>query len=190
MKKLTLLLLTLVAVSLPQFAQAQAQEYDLKKVDVEFVLTPEYTVNPRARQVRSQKWMQVEATFDAKPDFTEDLIFNYYIYFNKRLFVGRVHHVTIQKGRDLHSVAYISPNSIANILGGKQLTPSALENVTVTITKPGISAPLARKDWKPSVGEWWATMKAEEGFVVDKRETPFAPLSWDYYEALKPVTPR
>ncbi len=190
MKKFTFLALTLLAAAFIPSASAQGSEYDIKKVDVAFVSTPEYRVDPPARQVRAQKWMQVEVTFEAKPDFTEELVFNYYIYFTKRLFVGQVHHVTIQKGRDLHSVAYISPKAIADILRGKQLTPSDVENVSVTITKPGIAAPLASKSWKPSQGEWWATMKQENGYVVDKSQTPFAPLSWDYYEALKPATTR
>jgi len=186
MKKLALFALTLLTAAAPVFSQAN-QEYQVKKVEVSFVTTPEYNVNPPAKQVRSQKWMAVDVTFDAKPEVTDELVFNYYILFNKRLFVGQVHHVSILEGRDLHSVAYMSPRAIAQILGKKQLTASDLENVSVTITKPGISAPVALGSYKPSRGEWWGTMKQEQGYVVNKSETPFAPLSWDYYEALKPA---
>ncbi len=188
MKKLALFALTLLAAAAPVFSAAS--EFDIKKVDVSFVFTPEYTVSPPVKQVRSQKWMAVEVTFDAKPDFTDELTFNYYVLFAKRLFVGQVNHVSIQKGRELHSVAYISPKAITQILGGRQPTASDLENVTVTISKPGISTPIAEGSFKPSRGAWWGTMKAEPGFVVNKSETPFAPLSWDYYEALKPSSQR
>jgi len=188
MKKVALFALTMLAAAAPVFSAPA--EYDIKKVDVSFVSTPEYTVNPPAKQVRAEKWMAVEVTFEAKPDFTDELAFNYYILFAKRLFVGQVHHVSIQKGRDLHSVAYISPRGIAQILNGRTPTASDLENVSVTITKPGISAPIAAKSYKPSQGEWWGVMKQEQGFVVNKSETPFAPLAWDYYEALKPAASR
>lgn len=190
MKPFTFAVLAFLFAAIPFSHAQQRGEYEIKKVEVSFVDTPAYTVSPPARQVRAKKWMQIEVSFDSKADFTEELVFNYYIYFTKRLFVGRVHHVTIQKGRDLHSVAYMSPNAIADILRGKQLSPADVENVSVTITKPGIAAPISAKSWKPSTGEWWATMKQEEGFVVDKSQTPFAPLAWDYYEALKPTTTR
>ena len=186
MKKLALFALTLLVAAAPVFSA----DYDVKKVDVAFVDTPAYTVNPPAKQVRSQKWMAIEVSFDAKPDFTDELTFNYYVLFAKRLFVGQVHHVSIQKGRDLHSVAYISPKAIAQILGGRVPTTSDLENVSVTVTKPGISAPISVGSFKPARGEWWGTLKQEPGFVVNKSETPFAPLSWDYYEALKPASSR
>lgn len=187
MKKIALFAMALLAAAAPVFSNP---DFEIKKVDVAFVSTPEYNVNPPAKQVRPQKWMTVEVTFEAKPEFTDELSFNYYVLFAKRLFVGQVNHVSIQKGRDLHSVAYISPKAIAQILGGKLPTASDLENVSVTITKPGISAPIATGSFKPSRGEWWATMKQEPGFVVNKSETPFAPLSWDYYEALKPASSR
>lgn len=183
MKKAALFALSMVVAAAPAFTQ-QA-EYDIKKIDVSFVDTPAYQVNPPARQVRSQKWMAVEVTFDAKPEFTDELIFNYYILFGNRLLVGQVAHVSIQKGRELHSIAYVSPRSLSRLLEGRQITASDLVNVAVTIAKPGIPAPVATKSFKPSQGEWWNTMKQETGFVLNKSETPFAPLSWDYYEAIK-----
>lgn len=183
MKKAALFAFSMVVAAAPAFTQQQ--EYDIKKIDVSFVDTPAYQVNPPARQVRSQKWLAIEVTFEAKPDFTDELIFNYYIYFNKRLFVGQINHVTIEKGRELRSIAYMSPRSIRRIMEGQQVKPSDLENVAITIAKPGIPAPVASKSFKPSRGDWWTVIKQEPGFVLNKSETPFAPLSWDYYEDIK-----
>jgi len=185
MKKL-LLTVALLALVTPLFAASP--DFDLKKVDVSFVSTPEFMTNPPARVVHAQKWMVIEATFDAKPDFTDELDFTYYILFANRLFVGHISHVSIQKGRELHSVAYMSPKAIAQILEGKQPTGSDLANVSVTIGKPGISEPISIKSWKPATGQWWAKMKQEDGFVLNKLQTPFASLSWDYYETLKPAS--
>ncbi len=186
MKKFTLFALALLVAVIPAFAA----EYDIKKIDVNLVSTPEYQVNPPAKQVRSKKWIAIDITFEAKPDFTDELQINYYVFFAKRLFYGQVTHVSIQKGRDLHSVAYISPSAIAEILQGRQLNLSDVENVAVTITKPGIGAAIAEKTLKPGTGKWWEAFKREEGFILNKSQTPFAPLSWDYYEALKPASTR
>ena len=52
----------------------------------------------------------------------------------------------------------------------------------VTITKQGQL--VAEGSWKGK-GQWWSTMQQVNGYVLNKNETPFAPLAWDYYEAIK-----
>jgi len=200
MKKLTLLALTLLAYALPCLAAPQtAGEFVVKKVEVEYVDTPEYQVNQptkAASPTRQHKWVKVEVTFEAVPEFTEELAFNYYVLFAERLFVGRVTHVNILKGHELHSVMFMSPQTIARILtnsANKRQAPVVsglpITNISVAICKPGVSAPLAVGHYKKgAVGEWWASLKQEEGYLLNKTETPFAPLSWDYYEAIKPAS--
>lgn len=190
MKKVSLFALSLCAVASVAFA---AEDYPIKKVDMALVNTPQYTVNPPAKQPRPGQWIAIEVAFDAAPELINELTFNYYVSFMAeptKVYVGRVSHVSIQKGRDLHSIAYISPKSISRILKGKTLTNADIENITVTITKPGMSAPISAKGLKPFNGEWWGSRQAEEGYVVNKSETPFAPLAWDYYEAIKPAGTR
>ena len=186
MKKFTLSAFTLLAMAAPVFAAGS--DVEIKNVSVQFIQSPEYAVNPPIHQARSEKWMEVEVTFEAKPDFTPELAFNYYIFFAKHLIVGHVNHVNIPKGRELRSVAYVSPNAIGMLTNGRQFTGADLENVSVTVTSPGVAAPMSMKSFKPSTGEWWAALKQEEGFVVNKSETPFAPLFWDRYVPLKPTT--
>ena len=185
MKKFTLFAFAISALA--STVLAGSSEFDVKKVEVSFVTSPEFQTVPPAKPVRAQKWMVIDVTFDAKPEFTDQLDLNYYVLFAKRLFVGHISHVSIQKGRELHSVAYIAPKAIAQILSGKQPSPSDLENVGVSITKPGIAEAISSKSFRQATGEWWAKMKQEEGYVLNKSQTPFAPLSWDYYEALKPT---
>jgi len=189
MKKITLLLCALLFVGFSMNGNA-ADDYTIKKIDVSFVDTPAYNVNPPAKQVRAKKWLQMEVAFQSKVDFTEELVFNYYVYFAERLFVGKVECVNIVKERELFTIAYMAPNAIASILQGRTLTASDLVNVSVTITKPGVAAPLAVAHWKSARGAWWEAMKQEPGYIVNKSETPFAPLSWDRYESLKPASAR
>ena len=190
MKKITLIALILSAFALPGFAA----EFAIKKIDVDNPISPDYTV-PGQPAVRwtAQKWVRIETVFDAAPDLTDELQFNYYVYIADRLLVGRVTHVSVAKGQALHSVMYISPKSLLRIMQKKQVNIATLPitQVSVTITKPGVAAPLAVGHLKPGAqGEWWTTLKQEEGFLMNKTETPFAPLWWDYYESVKPTSAR
>jgi hypothetical protein len=190
MKKLILpILALLVAAPLNRtFAQAAAREYDIKKVSVDLIETPQFQVSgPPAKQHKPAKWLEIEVEFDAKPEFSDELVFNYYVYLNKRLFVGTVTHVNVEKtsGTPSHSVMYMSPKMIARAVGaGKTLTAGEVI-ATVQITKPGIQAAVAEKSSKPAQPNWWASLKQETGFLTNKSETPFAPLYWDRYEAIK-----
>ncbi|MEI8235265.1 MAG: Amuc_1102 family pilus-like protein [Verrucomicrobiota bacterium] len=194
MKTLTLLAVTLLVYVAPCLA-APGGDFVIKKVDVDYPPSPDFGNQPGIRWT-PQKWGRMDVTFDAVPDFTEELTFNYYVLYDdhaspSRLFVGRVNHVNIAKGAGLHSVMYISPKTIQRLTQRKPVnfTSLPLTQVTVTITKPGVAAPLAVGNFKAGGhGEWWTTMKQEEGFLVNKSETPFAPVCWDYYEAVKPAS--
>ena len=187
MNKFSLIALTLLACAAPCLA-APGADFIIKKVEVQNPTSPDYTAANSVRWT-PQKWVKMEVTFDANPEFTEELTFTYYaLTAENRLLVGRVNHVSILKGRDLHSVMYISPKSIVKILQRKTGTTGELplQQVTVTVSKPGVAAVLAMGNLKGAGQvEWWATLKQEEGFLMNKTETPFAPLYWDYYEAVK-----
>ncbi len=191
MKKLLFSLCALLMAA--PFASAQtaaAKEFDVKKVTIQMIESPTFSVTgPPAKQHRPAKWLEIEVDFDAKPEFTDELTFNYYVFFNKRLFVGQVAHVSIEKGNALHSVMYISPKTMARIAAGKVVTAGEVV-ATVQIAKPGIQMPVAEKSSKAVQPNWWASLKQETGFLVNKNETPFAPLYWDHYEAIKPALPR
>ena len=197
MNKFTLLALTLLTCAVPCLA-APGDEFNIKNVAIDTSTTsPDFQAGGQpAIRWTAQKWLKIETTFDAVPEFTDELTFTYYVLFADRLFVGRVNHVNIAKGVGLHSAMYMSPKAIQRIMQKKlqaQINMAALPitQITVTISKPGVIAPLAMANLKPGgVGEWWATMKQEEGYLLNKSETPFAPLYWDYYEAVKSAAGR
>lgn len=191
MNKFSLLALALLAFAVPGLAVPGA-EFAIKKVDVQNPVSPDFNQGASVRWT-PQKWVKMEVTFDALPDFTDELTFTYYaLTTDNRLLVGRVEHVNIMKGHDLHSVMYITPKSIVKLLQRKTPTGELpLSQVTVTISKPGVAAPIAMGSLKTGGhGEWWATLKQEPGYLVNKTETPFAPLFWDYYEDVKPAGAR
>jgi hypothetical protein len=192
MKKLLLPLCAFLLASTFASAQTALREFDVKKVNIALIDTPDYQViGPPKKAFRPGKWLEIEVNFDARPEFTDELVFNYYVYINKRLFVGQVNHVNIEKGMDLYSVIYMSPKMLARVMSNgtgaaQPKTVTAGEIVaTVQITKPGIQAAVAEKSSKPVQANWWAALKQETGFLSGKNDTPFAPLYWDRYEAIK-----
>src|SRR5205823_12723837 len=98
--------------------------------------------------------------------------------FAGKCLTGEVTHVNITKGRDLHSVMYVSPKTIAQLLNGKALTAADIQDVGVQILNKG---QLVSEKSMRGQGEWWQKLQQVTGLVVNKNETPFAPLYWDSY---------
>lgn len=181
---LTLLLATCATA----FAQLRpGEDFAIKAIAPAVVRTPEFSYTG-ADQRRSQtgQWLVVETEFAARPEITPEVTVKYYILFNGSLLTGEVTHVNVPAGNSLFSAMYVSPRSLARFLKGATLSNTAIENIAVVITKPGVSAPLAEYVLRPNPkGQWWTTLQQVPGFVLNKNETPFAPLYWDRYEAIK-----
>jgi hypothetical protein len=193
------LLCLLLGVSLG-FAQQTNTEFQISKITPDLATTPDYTfsLGPKGKRVQKNKdWLEVEVAFDwqprsAKPEFLDELTFNYYILLNNKdrenpkgtLLTGSVTHVAIPQGKGMNSVMYISPRTLERFFGGKipSTANAAVEDVGVTITKQGQL--VAEGSWKGR-GQWWSNYQQVSGYVLNKSETPFAPLVWDYYEAIK-----
>ena len=194
MKKYTLVAFSLLAFAVSGLmARAQNADFVIKKVDVDFVQTPDFQVNANPiRPVGQRKnWAKIDVTFDAAPDYTDEVTINYYALLANHLLVGHVTHINVARGRELHSVMFISPQALDRITkGNKALNKTSFTNIAVTV---GTAPAMSIANFKPGArGEWWAVpdMKPEEGLLLNKNETPFAPLGWDYYEASKPASAR
>jgi hypothetical protein len=165
-------------------AQGRATDFVVKAVNVEFISTPEIQFSGTQRRSDTrEKWMEIETEFEANPEFTEELTFKYYVQINKNVYIGEVTHVDIAAGKGLFSVMYISPRSISRIMEGKTINGTAIERVSVEISKQG--AVVGYGSWKEEKTGWWTTSPQKPGFLRNKNETPFAPLYWSRYEAIK-----
>lgn len=183
MKKTSLFALSILALTSVAFSR---DDYVLKKVSIASPRTPKYTTDYAgpARQAQSAQWLELQADFDSSADITDELTFKYYLLFAGKCLTGEVTLVNILKGRDLHSVMYVSPKTIAQLLNGKAMTGADVQDVGVQILNKGQL--VSEKSWKGQ-GEWWQKMQQVSGLVINKNETPFAPLFWDSYEAVKPA---
>ncbi len=188
MKRSLAFLLTLIAL-LPAGAYAQlrpGEEFAIKRIAPAVIKTPEFAYTGDQRRAQLGQWLEVEVEFAARPEMTPELTFRYHILFAGTLLAGEVTHVNVPDGNSLFSVMYVSPRTLARFLQGKALSANAIENIAVQIVRPGVSAPIAEGVLKAQPrGPWWTTLPQVPGFVLNKSETPFAPLYWDRYEAIK-----
>jgi len=187
-------------------AQTQAQpshsEFGNVTITPDLVITPEYTFNlgPKNKRVQKNKeWLEVEVSFDwqpraREPRFLDEVTLNYYILLNDNkdprkntLLTGSVTHTAIPQEKGLKSVMYVSPRTLERFFEGKvpSTVAASVFNVSVTITKQGQL--IAQGNWKGGAkqDQWWSAFQQVGGYVLNKSETPFTPMVWDYYEAIK-----
>jgi hypothetical protein len=183
MKTLSLLACALALTALSASAQVAIGPGSVKlgKAQPEVVKTPEYNVTggPQKRS-KIGNWLEVEVDFETKVDDIDELTFKYTILIEKKLLDGEVTHVNIPKGKDHYSVVYVSPRSLDKLTGGKALTGASIENVWVEVSRQGQL--LDKTSFRPGVPP---NLPHQAGMVLNKDETPFAPLFYDRYEAIK-----
>jgi hypothetical protein len=173
----------LAALALPAFSQVALGPGSVKisKIQPSVSKTPEYQITGgQNKRSKLGEWLEVEVEFETRPEEIEELTFRYTIYVERKLLDGEVTHVSIPKGRDHFSVVYVSPRSLERLTGGKPLTPASIENVWVEVSRQG--QVLDRSSFKPGAVP---NLPHIPGMVLNKNETPFAPLYFDRYEAIK-----
>lgn len=200
MKRPLLLIALAIVCSTKAMAQNAGSDFSIVKITPDLVITPEYNVNfgPKNKKVtKNKEFLEAEVTFDWQPrdktaKFLDEVTINYFILLNNEsrenkngtLLAGSVTHVAIPNAKGLNSVMYVSPRTLERFFDGKPPTTAsaAVKDIGVTITKQGQL--VAEGSWKGR-GQWWSSLQQVNGYVLNKSETPFAPLAWDYYEAIK-----
>lgn len=180
-------------------------EVTVSKVDAQLVYAPaiNYTGAP-AKPVPQKKWAEIETTFAWQPanpseKYTDDLVVNYYVLLNNKssqapqgtLLAGQTSLASIparsldSRNGDLRTVIYISPRTLERLFGGKPPSDinSAISDIGVTFSKQG--QVVAQRSLKGSTQAWWPQIQASTGLLLNKADTPFAPLNWDYYETVR-----
>ncbi|MBV9009270.1 MAG: hypothetical protein JO354_08910 [Verrucomicrobia bacterium] len=166
-------------------AYAQGREFQITKIAPNYITSPQFTYTGAEQYTADQRdrWLEVEVTFTATPEYTDELSLKYYILFAGKLLTGEVTHVNIPAARDNRSVMYVTPKTLQRLLLGRPLTPNALQNVAVQLMQQGALKDEMSLNRAPA--QWYATMSQVGGLVLNKNETPFAPLYWDRYCQIK-----
>ena len=161
-----------------------AREFQITKITKNFIPTPDYGIG-RFTGASNERWLEIEVEFNAAPEWTDELTVKYYILVNRQLLTGDVTHVNIPAGLN-RSVMYVLPAALARFVGNRPLLPNTVQNVAIQIVQGGTvkdELSLAR-----TPGQWFANLPPVTGFVLNKNETPFAPLYWDRYAQIKTPT--
>ena len=166
-------------------AQTRGTDFQLTKITKNLVSTPQFTYTGGQQYPSNQRdrWLEVEVDFAAAPDYTDELTFKYFILINGKLLAGEVTHVNIAAGKENRSVMYVSPRTLARFNGNRAVTANIIQNIGIQLLQQG-----AVKDelsFVKTPGQWYAALPQLAGFVLNKNETPFAPLYWDRYEQIK-----
>ncbi len=122
----------------------------------------------------------------------DQLLFTYYLLLNVRslqhpngiLLMGSVMHDAICARRERRSVMYVAPSTLDRFFQGRVLSSVAqiVYDIGVTISKEGRC--VALRSWKGQ-GPWWEKYSPLSGFILNKNQTPFAPLLWEDYEQIR-----
>jgi hypothetical protein len=180
--------LSSVFIAMPITLVAQVRstgEFQLTKITKNLITSPQYSFTG-AQQYQSDqrdRWLEVEVEFTSARDLTDEVICKYFILFNGKLLTGDVTHTNVPSGRELRSVMYVAPRTLLRFAGNRTINANIIQNIAVQIVQQG-----AIKDEMNLVrapAQWYAALPALSGFVLNKNETPFAPLYWDRYEQIK-----
>src|SRR6266853_639929 len=174
--------LLLLFIFVPLIAGAQtraATDFQITKITKNLISTPQFAYAGGEQHPTNQRdrWLEVEVQFTATPAFTDELTFKYYILFNGNLLTGEVTHVNIPARRENRSVMYVSPRALTRFGNNRPIVANSFQNIAVQIVQGGAvkgELSLAR-----APAQWFAAMPQISGFVLNKNETPFAPLFWD-----------
>lgn len=163
-----------------------AADFQLTKITKNLISTPQfaYTGAEQYQSNQRDRWLEVEAEFAAGPEFTDELTFKYFILVNGMLLAGQVVHSNVAAGRENRSVMYVSPRVLARFNNNRPVTTTTVQNIAVQIVQQG--AIKSELSLLRAPAQWYAAMPQVAGFVLNKNETPFAPLFWDRYEQIKP----
>jgi hypothetical protein len=168
------------------FAQTRLpNEFQVIKITQNLITTPEFTYAGAGQYATDERgrWLEVEVEFSSAPEFTDELTFKYFILINGRLLAGEVTHVNIPAGRNNRSVMYVPPNALARFSSNRSVGGSNIQNIAVQMLQQGaLKSELSLGRAPP---QWYRTIPEVTGYVLNKNETPFAPLYWERYVQIK-----
>ncbi|MEP6820766.1 MAG: Amuc_1102 family pilus-like protein [Chthoniobacterales bacterium] len=160
-------------------------EFQITKITKNLIPAPLFSYEG-AQQYETDRrtlWLEVEVEFAAAPAWTDELTAKYFILLNGKLLTGEVTHVNVPAGRELRSVMYVTPRILAHFNGDRPLAANSIRNIAVQLVESG--AVKSEANLERAAAGWFASVPPITGFVLNKNETPFAPLYWDRYEQIK-----
>ncbi|MGZ4983592.1 MAG: Amuc_1102 family pilus-like protein [Chthoniobacterales bacterium] len=185
--KSILVLLLLASLCFAQSARADAN-FQITKITKNLISSPGFTfvgAEQFAQNLRD-RWLEVEVEFTSAPEFSDELTFKYYVLVGNKVLTGEVTHMNVPAGRENRSVMYVPPKVLARFNAGRAVTLASVGNIAVQIVQQG--AVKSELSLERMAANWFGTLPQVSGLLLNKNETPFAPLYWDRYEQIKATT--
>jgi hypothetical protein len=167
--------------------QSAAGAFQVTKITKNLITSPQFTYSGAEQYVANQRdrWLEVEVEFTSTAEFTDELTLRYFILVNGSVLTGEVTHANVAGGRERRSVMYVPPQAIARVMGNRSMAANSVQNIAVQIVQQG--AVKDEQSMARSAPQWYKGIPSLSGVVLNKNETPFAPLYWDRYEQIKPA---
>ncbi|MGH8047143.1 MAG: Amuc_1102 family pilus-like protein [Chthoniobacterales bacterium] len=196
-----LLLLSAACLAQAQFTPANSP-IKITAISPTLEKTPEFNIGigPQ-RKAASQDWLWVEVaytyTWKLNTPPPSEITVDYYILLDNKsratpqgtLLTGSVTHTGVVPGNEVHhSVALVSPQTLRSMFGGR--APATISAATRAIgvqvkIQGALAGELSTGDGKGH-SQWWQQLpQGPGGLVLSKDQTPFAPLFYDYFDAVK-----
>ncbi|MES2709290.1 MAG: Amuc_1102 family pilus-like protein [Verrucomicrobiota bacterium] len=201
-----------VSAAFAQAPAAPAKEklVEFKDIKISVQKTPDFALKGGTtdKRVRPKEWIEIEPEFKTgrpagakKAEVIPELTFKYYVYLNStvkenaRILTGEVIHVNVPIDELNHSVMYISPSTVLRVTGKPEGNPQLVSAYAVEVTSAGnvvgfFSKAGGATSTNPADKKWWDLPSAptkDEGGLLNKVQSPFAPLWADYYADVKGV---
>ncbi|MEI6871072.1 MAG: Amuc_1102 family pilus-like protein [Verrucomicrobiota bacterium] len=193
----------ILALSLSfQTAQAAGRRIENVQPKINLIGSPEILANIKGAQAKKPRipgpgepapiWLEFETDFDSADEFPELTVkCSLLLQMGQRmkLVEGEVTLVDVAKGKDRHTVLYISPKSLNKLAENKPFTMTMVRAFWVELLVQGETF---GAQFKSVGGLTYEQISKEKDrldkssdLMLGKAQTPFAPLFWDYYEAAK-----
>lgn len=164
----------------------QAQDAELlriRRLEGDTVRAPQYQVRAGQAPRRTREWLQVRTEFQTAPEWIDEMTFTYYIILRNRrpaagepefrLFRGESSYINIARTREGQSTVFLHPSTVERY--------GELVQVGVVVTSGG--RVVAMESSPSREGRWWEQLTPQTGMVLNRRDTPFAMVNFDDFEA-------
>jgi hypothetical protein len=155
----------------------------ISKITPSLVPSPMYELRAGPeKRFQPRNWFEVEVEFSVRKPVPDGAVFRFRVMIADVVFTGDIPVGPLEKGEDLVTVAYISPNSLWRAFHGRSSVYSVLHiEISIVSGEETIGGDV----FETEKGTFPIFRTLEET-VWPKSNTPFAPLYWDRY--VEPVT--
>ena len=185
-------------------AGAKEKLVDFNKVDINIQKTPQIQVpNVKDKRWTPKDWLEIEVEATAELSKNEkdrnkkshdEVTFKYFVYLQgatkekSRVLTADVTHVNVPIKEKIHSVVYISPSQLQKLTDTTAVGQASPTMVKAWGVQAFINGQEVGRKTSEANKEWWTNpaLPAQEASLLDKTQTPFAPLWGDFHLEVKP----